>query len=294
MAPSTSTLRVFHPAANVFAFYDGRVPGRRAYSTEPNWLDDGAYALGICSYAIVDGEQALIYDTHISLAHARAIRTYLESLGVREMRVVLSHWHDDHVAGNEVFSDCEIIAHWLTAEILTERQVILETGNPPIFPLIHPNRTWEGELDLDIGGVRVQLRHADIHSRDGTVLVLPAQRLLFAGDCLEDTITYVAEPDRLEIHAEALRAMSKWKISSIYPNHGSPDRIEHSGYPVALVDATMSYVEKLCRCPCDAELAALDLHAFAAESLAAGAITYFPPYEAVHRRNVEAVCSEVR
>jgi glyoxylase-like metal-dependent hydrolase (beta-lactamase superfamily II) len=59
---------------------------------------------------------------------------------------------------------------------------------------------------LDVGGVRVQLRHADSHSRDGTVLVLPAQRLLFAGDCLEDTITYVAEPDRLEIHYALLRS----------------------------------------------------------------------------------------
>jgi hypothetical protein len=56
MAPSTSTLRVSCPAANVFAFYDGRVAGRRAYSTEPNWLDDGAYALGICSYVIVDAK----------------------------------------------------------------------------------------------------------------------------------------------------------------------------------------------------------------------------------------------
>ena len=62
-----STMRLIHPAPNVLGFYDGRVDGVRIWSHEPNWLDDGAYTLGICTYAIVDGSQALVYDTHISL-----------------------------------------------------------------------------------------------------------------------------------------------------------------------------------------------------------------------------------
>jgi cyclase len=69
-----STMRVLQPVPKVLAFYDGRLEGVRAYSDEPNWLDDGAYSLGICSYAIVDGKEALVFDTHISIAHAGAIR----------------------------------------------------------------------------------------------------------------------------------------------------------------------------------------------------------------------------
>ncbi|WP_336619386.1 MBL fold metallo-hydrolase [Mesorhizobium sp. WSM4935] len=143
-----STMRLVRPAPNVLGFYDGRVDGVRIWSDEPNWLDDGAYTLGICTYAIVDGSQALVYDTHISLPHARFIRRTLEEMGVTSTRVVLSHWHNDHIAGNEVFKDCEIIANRLTAAALERGRAGIESGNPPIKPLVLPNRMFEGSLSL--------------------------------------------------------------------------------------------------------------------------------------------------
>ena len=284
-----STMRVIYPAPNVFAFYDGRVEGVRAYSDDPNWLDDGAYSLGICSYAIVDGPEALVYDTHISIAHAKAIRESLHAMAVRSIRVVLSHWHDDHVAGNEVFADCEIIAHALTSNALAGHREALESGNPPIKPLVLPNRLYEGRLDLRVGHIQVELRHADIHSHDGTVLVLPGRNLLLAGDTLEDTVTYVDEPTRLDIHLENLRRMSEWDISRILPNHGAPEQIEAGGYGPSLIAATQRYVEKLLRCRTEQELAEQDLRTFVAEDLSARSIFYFEPYEAVHRQNIRAV-----
>ena len=56
-----SHLRTLRPAPNVLAFYDGRVPGQR-FLAGANWVDDGAISLGVASYAILDGDQALIYD----------------------------------------------------------------------------------------------------------------------------------------------------------------------------------------------------------------------------------------
>lgn len=91
LAELGSTMRVLRPYPNVFAFYDGRIEGKRAYSEQKNWLDDGAYVLGISTYAIVEGSEALVYDTHISLAHARIIRETLSAAGVTNSRVVLSH-----------------------------------------------------------------------------------------------------------------------------------------------------------------------------------------------------------
>jgi len=97
-------LRVLRPYPHVYAFYDGRVEGHR-YAETPNWVDDGAISLGIASYAIVDGDEALIYDTHVSVEHAAFIRKHLEGEGVTRFIVVLSHWHLDHIAGNKVFAD---------------------------------------------------------------------------------------------------------------------------------------------------------------------------------------------
>ena len=75
-------LRVLDPIDGVRAFYDGRIEGYR-FADGANWVDDGALSLGIASYAIVDGSQALIYDTHVSVEHARFIRASLEAEGVR-------------------------------------------------------------------------------------------------------------------------------------------------------------------------------------------------------------------
>ena len=102
-------LRVLQPADGIRAYYDGRIEGYR-FADGSNWVDDGALSLGIASYAIVDGDEALIYDTHVSVEHARFIRATLEDEGVRRFVVLLSHCHLDHVAGTAAFADCEVIA----------------------------------------------------------------------------------------------------------------------------------------------------------------------------------------
>ena len=287
LSPLGSTLRILRPHPNIYAFYDGRIDGVRAHSKEPNWLDDGAYALGVCVYAVVDGSQALIYDTHISLQHARLVRRALKAAGVISMRVVLSHWHDDHIAGNEVFADCEIIAHKLTEQALIDHRKEIETANPPIRPLVMPNSVFEGSKDLMVGNVRVELRPADIHSHDGLILLLPDFGLLLAGDTLEEPITYVAEPTRLAIHVEELKRIKAWNYPRILPNHGAPDVIAAGGYGPELIDATIRYVKKLIRTRDEMSLADQDLSTFIAEDLRSGTLSYFAPYEEVHANNVK-------
>lgn len=282
-------MRVLRPYPNVYAFYDGRIAGARAHSAAPNWLDDGAYALGVCVYAVVDGAEALVYDTHISLTHARMMRRTLEEAGVRTIRVVLSHWHDDHVAGNEVFADCEIIALDRTERALAAHRVALENGDPPIFPLVMPNHVITGPTELQVGALTVRLEPAEIHSHDGLILLLPALGLMLAGDTLEEPITYVAEADRLPVHVEELKRIKEWGYPRILPNHGAPEVIAAGGYGPELIDATIRYVKKLLHTRTDMALADQDLSTFVAGDLASGALTYFQPYEEVHANNVKQV-----
>lgn len=294
LRPLGSTLRVLRPHPNIYAFYDGRIPGARAHSAAPNWLDDGAYALGVCVYAVVEGEEALIYDTHISLTHARAMRAELERAGVTRFRVVLSHWHDDHIAGNEAFADCEILGLDRTLAALTANRAAIESGNPPIRPLVLPNRIIDGPVDLAVGTIRVRLEPAEIHSHDGLILLLPDLGLMLAGDTLEEPITYVAEPERLAVHVEELQRIRTWNVPRILPNHGHPDVIASGGYGPGLIDATLRYVKKLLRLHEDSALADQDLSTFAAQDLADGLLTYFPPYEQVHTDNVKKVLAALR
>lgn len=288
-SPLDATMRVLHPAPGILGFYDGRIPGVRLWSAAPNWLDDGAYELGICTYAVVDGAEALVYDTHISLDHGRRIRRTLEQAGVRNIRVVLSHWHDDHIAGNAIFADCEIIANALTAQRLAENRATIEAAEPPIRPLVMPSRVFTDALTLTVGATRVELRQMDIHSEDGTVMLLPERGLLFAGDTLEDPITYVAEPGRLGAHLTGLDRLAALPFARILPDHGDPDVIAEGGYGAGLIGVTRRYVERLMLCADRPDLTALSLEAFLGEDAGSDAIRLFAPYEAVHRRNVEAV-----
>ncbi len=286
---STATMRVLEPAPNILAFYDGRIAGTRLHSPTWNWLDDAAYTLGIASYAVVDGGDALVYDTHISLDHARWIRSELERRGVTSIRVVLSHHHKDHVAGTEVFADCEIIAGKKTAMALVEKEESYSKSNPPINPVIMPTSVFGGEMILSVGMTDVELRPLDVHSHDGIALYLPNSKVLLAGDALEDSVTYVAEPERLKIHLAELERLSTWDILAILPCHGDPDRIAKGGYNSSFVTATKQYAAKLLQCRAKAELSNLTLWEFAKDWFEDGSLTYYEAYEAVHQDNLRSV-----
>jgi cyclase len=289
MATSISNLRVLEPAPSILAFCDGRIEGVRLHSEELNWLDDGAFSLGFASYAIIDQGEALVYDTSISIEHAQAIRNELERRGVTSIRVVLSHHHKDHVAGTEAFADCEIIASKKTARALRDKQEAFAKSSPPIDPAIMPTSIFDGEMELTVGDLSVELRPLDVHSFDGLTLYMPKTQMLLAGDTLEDTVTYVAEPDRLEVHLAELNRLSNWDIQTILPNHGEPHRIAGGGYNPSFIGATRDYVEKLLRCRNEPDLAELRLSEFVAQNIESGALIYFEPYEQVHAWNVKSV-----
>jgi glyoxylase-like metal-dependent hydrolase (beta-lactamase superfamily II) len=288
----TKHLRILTPAENVLAFYDGRVEGYR-FAEGANWVDDGALSLGIASYAVIDGDHALVYDTHVTLDHARAVRQALEERGARKFTVVLSHWHLDHIAGNAIFSDCEIIGNARTAEHLASRKAAIESGThegpPAIAPLVLPTRTFSGRMTLKIGGLDLELIEADIHSDDATVVWLAGQRLLLAGDTMEDTVTYVVEPEGLDRHLADLDRLAGLDPARILPNHGDPDRIAAGGYAKSFIRATQQYIRALKRTVSEEDLRQTPLKELVAGPLQAGWISYYAPYEDIHRGNVETV-----
>lgn len=289
----TGHLRVLRPHPAIYAFYDGRVPGYR-FAEHANWVDEGALSLGIASYAIVSGPEALVYDTHVSVPHAAAIRDILaREAGVTAFTVVLSHWHLDHVAGNAAFQDCEIIATQRTADHLSRHRAAIEAGThegpPAISPLVLPSRVFSGALQLDVGDIHLDLIEANIHSDDAAVLWWADEGILLAGDTMEDTVTYVVEPESLALHLADLGRLDALAPARILPNHGDPDVIAAGGYSRGLNRATQQYVRTLVRCRTDAALRESGLRELIEGPLSAGWLTYFEPYEEVHRENVAKV-----
>jgi cyclase len=289
MTDLTAHVRVLQPHPGLFAFYDGRIEGQR-FAEGANWVDDGALSLGIASYALVSGDEGLVYDTHVSLPHARLIRRTLEEAGVRRITVVLSHCHLDHVAGTAAFADCEIIANRRTFQHLTRDQVAIEAGTlggmPTIAPLILPTRVFEDVLDLQIGRRSVRLIQANIHSDDATVLWLADSRILLAGDTVEDTVTYVGDSLSFGVHLSDIERLSMLLPQHVLPNHGAPEVIAAGGYAATLLPATAAYIRWLMRLRAEPALADTPLDQVIALQLADGSLRWFAPYAAIHRQNV--------
>ena len=289
MINPTRHLRVLDCAPGIVAYYDGRVPGHR-FAPGPNWVDDGALSLGIASYAIVDGSEALVYDTHVSVAHGAAIKADLLARGVVDITVVLSHCHLDHVAGTEAFAGCEIVANHRTAQHLATDRAAIESGcnngMPAINPLLLPTTAFHDKTVLTIGQTRVELIEANIHSDDATVLWLPDQGILLAGDTVEDTVTYVGAPQDFAVHLTELDRLAALDPTCVLPNHGAPDVIAQGGYSPALLPATQRYIRWLSALRKNPDAANVALTDVLASDLAAGTLTYFAPYEEVHRQNI--------
>lgn len=285
-------LRVLEPHPNILAFYDGRVEGHH-FMAEPNWVDDGALSLGIASYAVISGKEALVYDTHVSKPHAQFIRDTLTARGVQDFIVVLSHWHLDHVAGTEVFADSPIIANRKTFMHLRNNKSAIENathhGPPAINPLVLPDRMFGGRMTLNVGQIAVELIEANIHSDDATVVWIKENSILLAGDTMEDTVTYVGEPEHFDTHLTDLDRLAALDPSFILPNHGDPDIISAGGYDKGLIKAQQQYIRMLKRCADDEILRKQPLEELIAGPLSRGWVNMFEPYRAIHTQNLQRV-----
>jgi cyclase len=273
-------------------FFDGRRPAER-YSKEWNWFDDAAMKLGVGTYAIHSGDEAIVYDTFTSAPQAKFVRDYLTKMGIKKFTVVHSHWHLDHIAGDSVYDDSDVVATTATKEALEKQKADIESGKlwgpPPINPVRIPNVTFEGKKEMSVGDVKFELRQINIHSVDSCVIYFPKDKILLAGDTLEDTLTYMIEVENLAEHVKNLKSMREWEIDKIYPNHGDPDVIMKGGYSKTLIDATAAYVTRMLEKSHDADYLKGTMEDYIGEAAAKGWVHPFEPYRDVHTQNLKFV-----
>jgi glyoxylase-like metal-dependent hydrolase (beta-lactamase superfamily II) len=288
-------MRVTRINDHLIAFYDGR-PAQSAVPPGPQtWADEGANYVGVATYAIVRGDRALVYDAYPSVTQARFVRDWLEHAGVRHFLLVNSHWHLDHVGGNAVYADSERIATRSTRERLVANRAAIEAGTlegpPAIAQLALPTVMISSDTVVDLGGIRVELRPVEIHSADGLVIWLPQDHILLAGDTLEDTVTFISEPDRMPAHIANLAAMGQWGAQRILPNHGNPAVIAAGGYGPDLISATRAYLVSMLAHAHDADFLTQPIERHAGAALHAGTVSLWWAYRDAHQANLQRVAA---
>lgn len=140
----------------------------------------------------VVGEEAVaVIDTFVAAGAAKALLAEIRKLTSLPVRhVINTHHHIDHVAGNGEFlrQGAMLIAqrnvrHWVHGEnlrlfgdkITPERAAQVRALEPPRLG-------YEGELRLDLGGMRLVVRSLPGHTGGDSIVQVPEASVAFLGD----------------------------------------------------------------------------------------------------------------
>ncbi|SFB93584.1 Glyoxylase, beta-lactamase superfamily II [Nocardioides terrae] len=206
------------------------------------WLvPDGTWGWSNAGLVTGDGE-ALLVDTLFDLAMTREMLAGLEGL-TRDhpiRTVVNTHANGDHWFGNELVGDAEIIASAPTAEEMPANGPALILGmldqpgaigrfarhifEPFDFTDITPTvatRTFDDTLELSVGGTAVQLFNlGPAHTAGDSVVFVPSERVLYAGDLLFIGGTPIAWAGPISHWIEACDRMIALEPEFVVPGHG--------------------------------------------------------------------------
>lgn len=189
-------------------------------------INNDNYGHAICNAGIIDlGDQTLIFDPFMNLDAANDLKKFAKQLTKKEATLVVnSHYHNDHVRGNQLFLPAAIIStRWTrdrmavsepedlawekinapkllatsknklnTASGKEKEELPLWIGyyeamitNGPLMKTTLPNVTFNDSLWIH-GTKRslILLEQKNGHSGSDLILVLPKEGIVFMGDLL--------------------------------------------------------------------------------------------------------------
>lgn len=188
---------------------------------------------GVCNRGIISqGGSVLVVDSGIAATEATPLRAAAQEYR-KEGALYLfnTHPHGDHVYGNQVFTDCPIIAHeGVRNDLVSNGEQTLANWkqNPRMAAFVSdvtitpPTITFQDKMTLYIGDIEVQLLYLGIaHSPSDSVAWLPQSRTLFTGDLLFNAIVPALPPGGNSAHwIDALEQLEQLGAEYAIPGHG--------------------------------------------------------------------------
>ncbi len=194
------------------------------------------------------GGELVLVDTGNPYAGERVFDAIRAWERARLHTAIFSHGHIDHVFGvaafeaeaaTEGWAPPRVVAHeaigarfdryQMTAEwnaIINMRQFNVPGGLAWPTEYRYPDETYRVRKVLEVGGERIQLRHARGETDDHTWTWFPDRRVLCPGDLFIWGTPNAGNPQKVQRYplewAQALRAMRRLKPAVMLPGHGLP------------------------------------------------------------------------
>jgi glyoxylase-like metal-dependent hydrolase (beta-lactamase superfamily II) len=214
-----------------------------------------------------DGE-ALVVDPGMGPRNGARVLAATRRLAPEDrLTLTTTHFHPEHAFGAQVFAgEARYVANRAQVEELRAKGQayidLFKTFGPSVaaelegVELVEAEETYDGSLDLEVGGVPVQLREWGLaHTGGDQVVFLPEQRVLFTGDLVENrffSIFPFFPPDDVDVDGsrwiEVLRRLEELGAAVVVPGHGEvggPELIpEVRAYLEHVRDATQGALDE--------------------------------------------------
>ncbi len=198
--------------------------------------------------AIVLGSDApLVIDCGLGPANGERVLDLARRLaGSRRLFLTVTHFHPEHGYGALVFRpDATIIYNRTQRDELREKgtryiELFRKTQSKTAAMalddtrIVMPHFTYEGaKAELDLGDRKVELHSfGTSYTRGDQIVFLPAERILFAGDLIEERMFPIfpwSPPEDVDIDAarwvSTLESFKALQPKLIVPGHGDPGGI---------------------------------------------------------------------
>jgi len=216
------------------------------------FIDEGFYEAIVG--AIELPTKLVMIDSGIHVQKMKKFREWVEKeTGKKFEYLILTHYHGDHLMGNQFFKDCKIIADQHIHDYmkgLKERYTpekikeLIESQEDKTqyqgLEITPPNTVLNETMEIVDGDVKVEIKRTGGHTKDSTYVYCEQFKVLFAGDNLfEENDIYGGDVScNPEIWLQVLKNYLALDADYIIPGHGkATDK--------SLIEESIVYFEKV-------------------------------------------------
>lgn len=175
--------------------------------------------------AIITSEGTVVIDTLPFPRETREMIDFLRGESRRGIRyVVNTHHHADHVYGNYLFEEADIVSSEKCREAMrkTGEKNLAEAKQqtPELAEVVLrlPNITFPDKITFQLGERAVRLMPLPGHTLDAVGVYIEGDKILFAGDAVMP-LPYIFWGERVQLQ-ETLKMIKQMNLENIVQGHG--------------------------------------------------------------------------